>query len=232
MTTGSFRAAFHHRHAVLPVIHVVDGAQALRNSRIAIDAGADGVFLINHEIGAAALLSAFATVRDALPTAWIGLNVLGMAPSRLFMVLPAGVSGVWVDNAMTDQPAEAERVRSAQQRCLVGWTSPKLYFGGVAFKYQPAVDDLERAAARAVRWVDVVTTSGDATGQAPSHEKIATMKRAIGAAPLAIASGITPNNVARYLPIADAFLVATGISKSFTELDEGRTRLLVERVRS
>jgi hypothetical protein len=31
------------------VIHVVNGQQALQNARVAYEAGADGVFLINHE---------------------------------------------------------------------------------------------------------------------------------------------------------------------------------------
>ena len=53
------------------------------------------------------------------------------------------------------------------------------------------------------------------------------MKHAIGDSPLAIASGITLENVSQYLPIADCFLVATGISESFFELDPVRTRELV-----
>jgi len=58
------------------------------------------------------------------------------------------------------------------------------------------------------------------------------MKAALGDAPLAVASGITPENVSRHLPFADCFLVATGISRSFIELDPSRARKLVERVRS
>jgi predicted TIM-barrel enzyme len=49
--------------------------------------------------------------------------------------------------------------------------------------------------------------------------------------PLAIASGITPENVGDYLDVADCFLVATGISRSFTELEPSRVRRLIERVR-
>lgn len=50
-------------------------------------------------------------------------------------------------------------------------------------------------------------------------EKIATMKKAIGDKPLAIASGITLENVENYLPYTEYFLVATGISHTFNELD-------------
>lgn len=58
------------------------------------------------------------------------------------------------------------------------------------------------------------------------------MKQAIGEFPLAIASGITPENVSESLDIADCFLVAKGISTSFTELDPVRVKRLVDVVRS
>jgi predicted TIM-barrel enzyme len=78
--------------------------------------------------------------------------------------------------------------------------------------------------------MDVVTTSGPGTGIAAARAKIVAMKEAVGGFPLAIASGITPDNVADYLDVADCFLVATGISRSFTELDPEKTRTLIERV--
>lgn len=79
--------------------------------------------------------------------------------------------------------------------------------------------------------MDVVTTSGPGTGKAAAVEKIRTMKEALGDFPLAIASGITPENVSDYLPYADCFLVATGISRNFEQLDPARTHALVEAVR-
>jgi protein-tyrosine-phosphatase len=80
--------------------------------------------------------------------------------------------------------------------------------------------------------MDVVTTSGPGTGEAADRAKIAALRSGAPDAPLAIASGITPENVRRYADLADCFLVASGISESFAELDPGRTAALVERVRS
>ena len=57
------------------------------------------------------------------------------------------------------------------------------------------------------------------------------MRQALGTFPLALASGVTPENVTDYLPFVDCFLVATGISKSFTELDPAKVTGLVENVR-
>lgn len=108
------------------------------------------------------------------------------------------------------------------------------YFGGVAFKTQVEIQDPKELVAvvkAAMPFMDVVTTSGEGTGLAAEAVKTRLMKIAIGCKPLAIASGITPENVWDYLPFADAFLVATGVSKDFYTLDETRVRALVEACR-
>lgn len=219
------------RHVALPVVHVVSEEQALRNTRLARDAGADGVFLINHGMSADSLLAIHAIVFERNRDWWIGVNCLGLSPVDVFSRVDETVSGIWVDNALIDERAdsqpEAEQVLEIRKQNR--WHG--LYFGGVAFKYQRAVTDLGRAASIAGRYVDVVTTSGPATGQHASTEKIRTMKEALGDHPLALASGITPENVANYLDVADCFLVATGISSSFDELDPGRVQELVRVVR-
>ena len=131
-----------------------------------------------------------------------------------------------IDERTADQ-TEAEEILSERQRR--GWGG--LYFGGVAFKYQRAVEDLERAASLAAKYMDVVTTSGPGTGKAATRDKIKAMKRALADTPLAIASGVTPENVVDYLDFADPFLVATGISRSWSHLDPVLVRALVETVR-
>lgn len=226
-----YRDVFPQRHVVLPVIHVASEAQAIRNAEIAWSAGCDGIFLINHGIGHGELLAIHAAVAARGPGRWIGVNCLDLDPGSAFAALNGRVDGLWVDNARidertTDQPA-ADAIDRARRSS--GWGG--LYFGGVAFKYQRQVDDLGTAARSARPYLDVVTTSGPGTGQAANHQKIADLKAALGDFPLAIASGITPENVASYLPIADCFLVATGISRDFDELDPVRVRALVEAVR-
>lgn len=230
--TMRFRSVFTAPHVVLPVIHVVSTDQALRNAGIAREAGSDGVFLINHGIDSGSLLRIHQEVAAAFPNWWIGVNCLDLQPEQVLSCVSQTVSGIWTDNALIDenrtsQPA-AERVVQAQKQA--NWRG--LYFGGVAFKYQREVDDLARAAGMAMQYMDVVTTSGPGTGHAADVDKIRVMKEALGKFPLAIASGITPENVEDYLPHADCFLVATGISTSFEELDPARARVLVDTVKS
>ena len=45
-----FRETFANRHIILPVVHVAEPEQALRNAEITRRQGCDGVFLIRHEI--------------------------------------------------------------------------------------------------------------------------------------------------------------------------------------
>ena len=226
-----FRAVFPKGHVVLPVVHVSSRDQAHRNTETAYRAGADGVFLINHCMAAGELFDINEAISEAFPDWWIGVNCLDLAPVEVVRRASKRTAGIWVDNAMiaedrTEQPA-ATQVMEAIRR--TGW--PGLYFGGVAFKYQRHVDDLQAAARLAQQYMDVVTTSGPGTGQAAYVEKIRVMKSALGSFPLAIASGITPMNVKEYLPWSDCYLVATGISDSFDELNPVKVEVLVNTVR-
>jgi len=104
-----------------------------------------------------------------------------------------------------------------------GWTG--LYFGGVAFKYQRevAADALGRASVVAMSYMDVVCTSGPGTGKAADVAKVIAMREAIGPdGAIALASGVTAENVAAYLPYVDAFLVGTGIEARFGVLDRAK----------
>ena len=221
----------HSGHVVLPVIHVETLDQALRNTAIAREAGCDGVFLINHFIPWPALLSISRKLLVEFPGWWVGVNCLGQRPEDIVTHVGPGISGIWTDNAEIDEFSvnQPSVEKFLQARRKNKWTG--LYFGGVAFKYQREVTELEQAVRIAAHYIDVVTTSGPGTGQPALRGKIAAMKRGAGHAPLAISSGITPENVSEYLNLAGCFLVATGISSSFSELDSDRVKALVAAVR-
>ena len=212
----------------LPVVHVCDESQALRNVGVACAAGADGVFLINHAVNYQRLLQVARRVSAAHADLFVGVNCLDLRPQDVFGRLPEGVRGVWSDNAgyLSGAPETPAAVDAARRESR--WDG--VYFGGVAFKYQELRGSPEAAAQAAIASVDVLTTSGPATGQPPALEKIQRMRVAIGAHPLAVASGITPENVAPFLPLVDCFLVATGISRGFDELDADLTRELAHRI--
>ena len=229
---NAYRRFFPKRHTFLAVVHVVNKDQTLLNVRIALGEGADGVFLINHPpVPSRQLYHCYQHVREVFPDAWIGLNWLDLSPEEGLDMMHFQMNGMWVDNAgiREDSHGAKEAILFAEKRRR--WEKEMkdyffLLFGGVAFKYQQHIYDVGRVAQLAVPYVDVITTSGDGTGMAPDVEKIRVMKNAIGDHPLAIASGITPENVSRYMEHTDCFLVATGVSDSHIELNPGRVRKL------
>lgn len=216
------------RHVFLPVIHATDEDQVVRNMKIAADNGADGVFLINHSMMDTRLFRIYETVRELFPMLWIGLNCLQMGRDAV-AVMPRGVQGLWADNGGVDDRGVHNELHIFQNlRRTAGWKG--IYFGGVAFKGQPMVEDPALAAKNAMGYIDVITTSGPRTGEPPAVGKIQAMRQAIGGHPLAIASGMSPKNVGEYLPFCDCFMVATEISRSFTELDPEKTWAFARRL--
>ena len=212
---NKIRERFGDRRVLLPVVHCIHEAQVRLAADVAMENGADGVFLINqgpmhaHEVASIA-----GKLRKDV--AFVGINRLGDTLMATADVTRFSLDAVWSDYC--DVPSDM-RGRA--------W----LFFGGVAFKYQPAVSDVGLAAFEAVRdGVDVVTTSGPATGSPPTVEKLAAMRAAIGDHALAVASGVTPENVEPFLAHVDAFLVASGIEQSFGVFDPARVRELAQAV--
>lgn len=222
---STFKETFHNPHTFLAVVHVENISQALRNAKIAEQGGADGIFLINHSSSYQSLLESYWAILEQLPEYWVGLNCLDLGRSAVD-VIPKQTSGLWVDDAGIDEgyaPTEIAK-NFANRRQRSGWKG--LYFGGVAFKYQKEIYNTGKVAKLATSFVDVITTSGISTGKAADLQKICTMREAIGDHPLAVASGITPENVCEYMPYVDCFLVATGVSDSHTELNPDRVQKL------
>lgn len=225
---------------VTPVIHVLSTDQALANLQILRAAGCPGAFLINHDFARDAFVPILRALRRALPDLWLGVNFLAEDGRVGFDTLGALAAqgyvfqALWADDACLDerQTAQPDAEAIAEARLTSGWKG--IYFGGVAFKKQRPVADADLAAAARLgaQWLDVVTTSGVATGQAPDRAKIARIRAGIGDAPLALASGITPENAAEFAADVDCFLVATGINHpgDFYNIDPARLAALLQAV--
>ena len=225
--------------AILPVIHVLDNQQTERNVRIAIEEGAQGVFLINHDFAYVQMLPIIEHIRQRFPQLWLGVNFLAVTGKEAFPVLAQlarqgiVVDAYWGDDARIDERSAHEQQTEAEEIVRVkvesGWNG--LYFGGTAFKKQRPVEpaDYSQAATLASECMDVVTTSGVATGAAAGVDKIDQFRTGCDTAALALASGVTPANAHLYCDKVDAFLVATGINKAddFYNIDRTKLRQLL-----
>jgi uncharacterized protein len=241
------RSAFHRLFkspgpVVTPVIHVLDQRQALQNISHAIHLGAPGIFLINHDFPVEQFLPILRAVRAECPDVWLGVNFLAQPGRVAFPILGrlgaegCQIDAYWADDACMDerQPSQTEAEAIAAIRAASGWQG--MYFGGVCFKKQRPVDPAlnEYSARLALPFMDVVTTSGVATGQATDLTKITDFRRGLGRAPLAIASGVTPDNAEDYVADVDCFLVATGINRrgDFYNIDPARLAALLDLTRA
>lgn len=206
---------------VFPVIHVRDSNQAIEQSDLAFESGANGVYLIDHNSprNTRNLVDSYNEVASKFVDRFVGINFLQHSSAAYSLsFIRVGIDtgslarlpdGLWADDADIDK----------EQLIDIRLEHPELaaitYLGGVAFKYTPYfTNDSHRAADEAVRlqpFIDVVVTSGEGTGQAPPPEKIKAMKTAIQEAPLAVASGISTENIHNYIGYFDQLLVSTSI---------------------
>ena len=244
MKRSDFRQKFKaNGPVVLPVIHVLDAEQAQRNIQVAMDGGCPGVFLINHDFEKEKLIPIIKEMRQAFADCWIGVNFLAVTGKFAFPILGdlqaegTQVDGYWADDARIDErrPAndqpEAEEI--AQIRRDSGWDG--LYVGGTAFKKQREVapEQYGKSAEIATRYMDVVVTSGVATGHAADVGKIDTFRAHCGDTALGLASGITPDNAGQYADAVDLFMVATGINfeGDFYNIDPALLQQLMNQTR-
>ena len=222
---------------VIPVIHSLDTKQITRNINVAINAGVKGVFLINHDFGLDQFLPIIKEIRIRFPRIWLGVNFLAVTGKFAFPILSklesqsCIIDAYWADNACvlenSDLQLEADEI--ARARLNSGWGG--LYFGGVAFKKQRQIskENFEDLARRAKQFIDVITTSGVATGREVDIAKVHKFRKGAGEHPIALASGITLENIKNY-PNVEWFLVATGINfkDDFYNINSSRLGELVK----
>mmetsp|Transcript_51121 Transcript_51121/g.102137 ORF Transcript_51121/g.102137 Transcript_51121/m.102137 type:complete len:336 (-) Transcript_51121:114-1121(-) len=227
------------RPLVFVVIHALTTEQVAKNVEVAKEAGADGVFLINHDFDYPQLLPIIRHVRGLFPDLFLGSNFHTLNGADAFPILGrlaregVKLDAFWADNACIDHeralPEQPMAAKILDTRASSGWDG--LYFGGTAFKNprnhvklcRPVpLEASASVAATAAHYMDVVTTSGPASGEAPTIDKIQAMREGCKETPLAVASGVGADNVAQLAPYVDAFLVASSVQADTHNIDPAK----------
>ena len=164
------------------------------------------MFLINHDFPHRQLLPVIRAVRSRWPALWLGVNFLAVAGRDAFPVLGrlqaegCKVDAYWADDArIADRPAgpaqagEIARIPAATGR---PGRSFRVFAVNAPSRGDPALSRHPAAPSRAR--ARLATTSGIATGHQADDAKIADFRAGLGDAPLALASGVTPQNAARH----------------------------------
>lgn len=212
---------------IFPVVHYKDHQTALEEAAI-MDSfeGVDGLFLISHTGEEEKVIASAMKIKLDYPHLKVGVNLLSADPNDVISrVASCGLDMAWFDDlGVTSKDIGIEAYSVSAYAKVAGID----VFCGVAFKYQKPELQPD-VAARAARSVDLIpTTSGPATGKAPAVEKIQKM----AGGPLAIASGMTPDNIATFAPYLTHVLVATGISKNFHQVDPEKLEAFIKNAKS
>lgn len=211
---------------IYPVIHHLDDETTLQEVGIAKEIGADGVFLISHTGNDREILVVVDLLHGVMPDFFVGVNLLNTGPLEAFdRAYEANASALWLDSAGVSSSGLTEIGEKLQARyeATDSWMP---IFASVAFKYQKEELNPPLAAQFARDAGFIPTTSGPATGNAPDLAKIQAMSEVVQGT-LAIASGMTPQNIHRFVPYLDYVLVSTGISYDFHHIDPNKLKELI-----
>lgn len=210
---------------VFPVIHYLNHDLALQQVDLARICGADGVFLISHHGNDDELVQVAAEAKGLYPDFKIGINLLSEgALDACTKAADANLDMVWADDMGVDSNGGNAMADSLSR--FAREFPPIQLFASVAFKYRPDESNPPLAAKNAKQLGFVPTTSGSATGSAPEVQKIIDMYLATGGQ-LAIASGMSPENVADFAPYLSHILVATGVGLNEHRIDPQRLNQLI-----
>lgn len=219
---------------IWPVIHVGSQNQnlALENAKIAADCQCQGVFLISMEGDDNIIPPLANTVQSTFPQLNVGINLLQHSPTAaLQKALDHKLSATWADQTLfTDKPTAAQTDEIFKIQKIRENTPHHQIFTSVSFKYQKSDPNPGQSAKLAASYGFIPTTSGPGTGQAASTGKLENLRAALGEKPLAVASGVTPDNIQNHIGLVTHILVATGISRSFYEFDEKLLQNLMQKI--
>jgi hypothetical protein len=204
---------------ILPVIHFSTREIAFANAEIAFANGCDGVFVINmgFEETDAIIPSICALLKQEFPDKKIGVNFLYSEFIPNLINNTNNIDMIWTDDTIP------ERYDPVVDKEL--YKRPIEIYESFAFKYKREDSDFVNTGKMILSKGRIPTTSGPATGQPPSVEKVLQLSELTT---LALASGLDPNNVHLFKNHITHALVATGISETFYKFDPVKVKDFVQ----
>ena len=195
---------------------------AAREITTLVDHGIDGLIVENYFGDTDDVRRVLDHIAKRPPATLIGLNVLRDFRLAFQLASQYPVDFIQIDSVAGHlSPSEDQDFAAELAGLRAG--SRAVLLGGVRFKYQPVRsgrsedEDLRLGAERC----DAIVVTGDATGQPTGVGKIKRFRSMLGqAVPLLIGAGLTPQNAAEQLSLADGAIV--GSTFKDTRVDRGR----------
>jgi len=208
---------------ILPVIHYSTLPVALENAKIAFQNGCDGVFVINMDYSSITDLeipAVCAEIKWKFPNKKVGANYLYADFITMFQKYIDEIDMIWTDDLIATEHDEIIRALEFVKNVDI--------FESFAFKYKKSDPDFVNTGNTILAKGRIPTTSGSGTGHAAPLEKLIQLSELPR---LALASGLTPENIYMFKPYITHALVATGISDSFYTFDPVKVKDFVQAAR-
>ncbi len=159
---------------------------------------------------------------DNYPSLWVGINLVGESIINVLeFIFENKPNGLWIDNSyITDTMYQNIPDIIIDQFKKANWNG--LYFGGTLFKYIQQKGDVNKILENSMKYMDVLTTSGNGTGIEIEKQKIMDIHQVCSnKIKIAIASGINEKNIYELSKYSDIFIVGTSLyDDTFNILDE------------
>lgn len=212
---------------IFPILHFLDRATTLWQVSVARRCGAAGVFLLCSESDDANdIVDVAWKTKQLNPSFAVGIKLPSFTPLQAAeRALEAGLDMVWTD----DMGVSSTGFTAAGMRMAEFATQhPGLaLFASVALAHQPVDPAPGLAAQNALTAGFVPTTTTAATVEAyPNLAQLKAMSKATRGT-LAVASGITADNVAACAPYVSHILVSSGIFSDQYHIDQYKLEQLL-----
>jgi len=183
---------------IIPVIHHINEKTTMLNAEICNKSNVYGVFVISMDGVNEDLANLARKIKLNFLNLMVGVNHLGYtAKERFFECLNYSLDMCWSDNNIVNSDTVQKEAFDIQEELR---NIEFKFFNSVAFKYQKVDLNPALAALNSKQMGFIPTTSGVATGVAADLTKISLMKNALKDYPLAIASGLTVENILDFNP--------------------------------
>lgn len=200
----------------IPVIHHQSHEISMRNAEIAHNLNCHGIFVISMDGDDTAAADSAENIKQQFPEMKVGVNLLRLSQTNAIKIsISRGLDMTWHDAYPNDNIFEIKELLEKHKH---------EYFASFAFKGQfPSAFSAVTEAHQLSLHNFIPTTSGAGTGVAASLKKINDiheyLKDYVTDHKLALASGLTPKNIANYSHMITHALVNTGISSDFYNFD-------------
>lgn len=210
---------------IIPVIHHKNELLSMQNAEMCAKNKAYGIYIISMDGDNEGLSALARRIKLSFPELMVGINLLGYsAIDSVYESLNYSLDMTWSDCPVVTGQVITNEAQLIKEE--IKYTK-HFFFNSVAFKYQKVEKNIPQAVLNSQLLNFIPTTSGEATGHAADLSKIQSMKQSLGHYPLAIASGLTPENVKQYTPYIEYGLVATGISEDFYTFNELKLKTII-----